>query len=234
MNVNLRPISTLDAESMAKLRADWRAGLLPPRTIAVKHRLNVDELRIYAAEHQWDGSDLTNPIQREHQRALVQRTVADFDRAAGRTDPAVVDNRRLVEQFGQILASVTQEQQREVSSARRYVTRLMHDLEALEPPEVDEAAANGVAALIGEENPELAKQIRGVASAANVGERLKDIERRAAIVFKLATAIKTLIETERLVWGMGKVGSQQTNDYDSLLDELHRIQQEARQQARIN
>jgi hypothetical protein len=82
----------------------------------------------------------------------------------------------------------------------------------------------GLASLIAPDDPKLAKMLTAVKDSGTSMQQLKDLDIRACIVQKLAIAIEKLVTVERKLYGLDKGTGGQGIDYDTLLDELHRIQ----------
>lgn len=216
-----KPIAELDPEQYQRLRSDWGAGLLPARTIAVKFGVHVEELRQHADDNGWEASDLNRAVPQAATRALIQRTVSDDDRANGLTAPRVVSSQDMVEQYGHIVARVTETQRSTLAHARGYVASLFDQLEALHGPQVDEAALKALAELIAKDNPQLAEALTKVNDPTPFMDRLKVLDMKATIVDKLTRALKQLIEVERVIWGMSDKAGEKATDYDTLLDRLN-------------
>ncbi len=216
-------VEELDPDALEQLRADWSAGLLPARTIAVKFGVDVGELRLYAATNNWEPSDLTKEVRRSANTALIQRAVSEDDKAAGRTSPRVLGSTDMVEQYGHIVAQVTESQRTALRQARNYVMHLFEQLGQLHGPPVDEEALKALAQLIAPENPQLAEALTKVSDPTPFKERLEVMQVKASIVDRLSRVIKLLIETERTVWGMSDKAGEKATDFDSLLDRLHSL-----------
>ena len=134
-----KKLHDLPPEKATELLADWRAGLLPVKTIAVKYGVDVAELRAHAALQGWEQGDLRHAIDQEAMRAVVERAVSDDDRARFPDAPAakLVDSAETVRRYGQIVATVNEEQRQDIARARRHAARIMTELDQLAGPEID-------------------------------------------------------------------------------------------------
>lgn len=214
------PIVALNDAQLESVRKDWDMGILPPRTIAAKHNVDIEELKTFANSNGWEGSDLTKLVARETTRAIVERTVAVDDAAQGRTEPRLMTDNDSARQFAQIVAMVNIEHQTVLARARRHAERLLADLEAISGPDVDRAAVEGLATMIQQDNPELAKMLRGIPEPVPIKERIKLLQVRSAVLEQLSRSMTAYIKLEREVLDITKGGKGGALGYDELLDRL--------------
>lgn len=209
----------LSQEKLDECRADWRAGLISARAIAIKYGVSLPELQAWAEQQAWEHGDLRGAINREATRALVERTVSEHDRSQGLTQPKVMDSAETVRQYGQIVAAVTEEQRKNISRARRHTSRLFTELEELAGPDVPREALEGLAAAIAQENPDLAKMLTAMHEPGDFAGKLNVLNGKAAVLLKLANSMKLLVDMERAAFGLDKPGGGSAG-YDELVDEL--------------
>ena len=218
------PMVSLNEQQLAAVQHDWDMGILPPATIATKHNVDPADLKQWASDHEWEGSDLTRLVARETAKAIVERTVAIDDAVQGRTQPRLMDDNDTAKQFAGIVAAVNTDHQAVLARARRHAERLLTDLEAISGPDVDRAALEGMAVVIERDNPELAKLLRGLPEPVPIKERIKLMQVRTAILESLSRSMKVFIQLERDVLDITKGGKGGSLGYDELLDRLLQIE----------
>jgi hypothetical protein len=211
-----RKIEDLTPQALKELEGEWRAGLLSLKVLALKYRLDPDELRAFARSTGWDRGDLGSAIQGAATSALVQRAVG-----AVTGDGLQPDARETVAKYGQIVASVVEGQREDIARARRRVRKYIEELEELDGPDIDESAISGLIDAIKDQNPELAALLSKKPKKLLPQDlHLVRLDRKAAILRNIVGSEKALIELQRQAWGLDKQGEKGLT-YDDFLAELH-------------
>lgn len=218
-----RRIDEMPAEKIRELEADLRTGLLSLAVIAAKYRLHPDALRRFAEKCGWHRGDLrgaidaaahrhlsnalsaTPSVTLAHPRRHLRPMHARPSRSTARSSPALSNRTRRTSPQGGSRRLDCNESWR----------RLMVSL-------VDEGAISGLVTAIHDQNPEMARLLRG--GKLPWKERLQLLRECADIVKSISLTQRTYIEMERQAWGLDKT-VEHAATYDDFLAELHGEQQ---------
>lgn len=219
-------MSTLNSDALKSLKHDWQAGLLSLRLLAIRYGITAEQIADLAAEHHWgEQGRLRDAIDRAATSALVDRAVSENDRLEKLNDQSnghhqvFLNDGEQIDRYAQIVAGVIETQRGDIGRGRALAGKMLAELEALEPPEVDQNAIESLANAVAEHQPELAEQLRRNIGPQTFAERVAFLQRRIGMLGALSGTQETYIGLEREAWGLNaRVAPGANTGADDLID----------------
>lgn len=207
----------MSTEERARIEAvgmDFRAGVLPLRTVGERHGLSAASVLKWAKKYGWER-DLSAKI-RAKADAVVNRAAVN---AAVNVNSAVSE-RDTIEANAKAIADVRIGQRVDIKAGRSLVAKLLEELRGVtERPDLVEDLIGAIAR---EGDDDLEKRGERSNKLREALDRLMSLPGRVSAVKGLAEALKNLIALEREAWGIDSKEKDATEVEDLSDDELDR------------
>jgi hypothetical protein len=176
------------------------------RLLSIRYGLSREVIETLAADKHWGvHGSLRDQIDQSAMKATIDRAVSKaFGQVPEQDGSQLIDEQRQIDQYGQLVAGVIEEQRKDIKRGREFAGKLLERLEALEPPEVDDNAIESMAAAVADTHPDVAEQLRTKVGVKTQDDEAKFLGRQIAMLGQLAGTQETYIGLEREAWGMGK------------------------------
>ena len=205
----------MDADVLKAIERDWKEGRLSPNLIRIKHGLaDTEQVLTLVARHGWgDRKSIQAKIQDGTLQALVQQLQPPSPAGGD-----LVDDEAQMSAYSRMVAGVIRDHHDGLGRGRRLADAMLVELEQIQPPTIDQEAIDSLAAMVEDDNPELAQHLRAHVGPVSPKDRMVFLGRRINMLNTLAETQVTYIDAERTAYGLDQVASDQGTHFDDLVD----------------
>lgn len=205
----------MDADVLKAIERDWKDGRLSPNLIRIKHGLSdTDQVLTLVARYGWgDRKSIQAKIQDGTLQALVQQS-----QPPSPADGELVDDDAQMSAYNQMVAGVIRGHHVGLGRGRQLADSMLAELEQIQPPKIDQDAIDSLAAMVEDENPELAEHLRAHVGPVSPKDKLFFLKHRISMLSELAGTQVTYIDAERKAYGLDNVANDQGTQFDDLID----------------